>query len=357
MINIFSQIRYLFIALIITCVAMNINLKQDDEKSFKDISYSSIAKNVPIKLERLKNFLSANYLTIQLRFSSDDETFSYGNIFQTGNTNEALRLEFQPLNKSLVLILGDNNQYVIENNLEAYKDYYVKINFIAEDSFNVFLNENNKLSIRDKEIIGKKYDFDNFVVGTGFNQKRNFKGHIDNFELFIKYERNSTFSIIIKYLAILFLSLILSLYSLKLSRQNQNNKLNSCEQYKDLNDQISYFGFIISFIFFGILITKIFSFLNFGFSKWISYILIPFSSLILFYVYNFKEIFWKKIQYLLIALTITYFLVLIYKNLHIGKNAFQYIIIFLLSFLIYILYLYKNKINIKNNLTRYYFQI
>ena len=224
MITSFSHIRILFIALITICVAMNINFKKHDEKSFKDIDYSSVAKNVPVKLERLRNFISVKYLTIQLRFSSEDETFSYGNIFQTGNTNEAIRLEFQPLNKSLVLLLGDNNQYVIENNLEPFKDYNVKINFNTEDSLNVFLNENNKLSIKDKEVINKRYDFGNFVVGTGFNQKRNFNGLINNFELFIKYERNSLVSIFIKYLAILFLSLILSLYSLRLSREKQNNK-------------------------------------------------------------------------------------------------------------------------------------
>ena len=62
MITSFSHIRILFIALITICVAMNINFKKHDEKSFKDIDYSSVAKNVPVKLERLRNFISVKYV-------------------------------------------------------------------------------------------------------------------------------------------------------------------------------------------------------------------------------------------------------------------------------------------------------
>lgn len=350
-----SRIRIFFITLIIASLAMNIGLTESKVKSYKNISFSNSSSNKPIKIEKLNNFIAAKYFNIKFDFSTNDKSFSYGNIFQTGNTSEAIRLEFQPLNKSLVLILGDKNQFIVENELKEKKKYNITINYSDDDSIKVFIDGKNKLIIEDKKILKKKYDFKNFLIGTGFNQKRNFNGHINDFEMIIKYDESSIISVILQYLSIFFIFTVLSIYSVRNSKNNIKYGANYIEEDKDFQNQFSFFGFFILFIIIGILLTQFTKFIEFGYAKWISYILVPISSLALFYIYNFQFKFWNKYKSIFFILSLIFFINLIYFNFNLSEFIFQYILIFIASLFIHILYLNIIKINIYDNLLSFYF--
>lgn len=367
MIKNLSKINIFFIISIIIALSFQLNFVENTEKTITDISYQSSDINSnksiksphsPIKFDDVKNLISAKKLNIKLSFSSADASFSYGNIFQTGDSSNAVRLELQP-KSSLVLILGDHNQHTIRNNLIANKFYYIEIDYDINNYLKVFVDKKLELEIYDKNLLNNAHDYDNFYIATGFNKKRNFNGVIKNFKAKINYDELSYLSIIIKFLVFLlsFIFFIIFIYKKTLSNyKSYNNSLIDYDlENKQFINQVGLFGFIISFIGLSILFTKFTNYIDFGFMKWVSYISVPVSSILFIYIYKINKIIWKKTYIIFSFLSSLYFIFLIYNYFGSYNHIVSYTLVILLSFLFYIYLLYRDNINILFGLKKFYF--
>lgn len=367
MIKNLSKINIFFIISIIIALSFQLNFVKNTEKTISDISYQSPDINSnksiksphsPIKFDDVKNLIAAKKLNIKLSFSSADASFSYGNIFQTGDSSNAVRLELQPKN-SLVLILGDHNQHTIRNNLIANKFYYIEIDYDINNYLKVFVDKKLELEIYDKNLLNNTHDYDNFYIATGFNKKRNFNGVIKNFKAKINYDELSILSIVTKFLVFLLCIIFFTIFNYKITLNNYksyNISNNECDyENEQFINQIGIFGFIFFFIVLGILLTKFTNYIDFGFLKWVSYIGVPVSSILFIYIYKVKKIIWEKTYIIFSFLSFLYFVSLIYSYFSSYEYIISYALVILFSFFFYIYFLYRDNIDIYFGLKKFYF--
>ncbi len=362
-----SKINIFFIISIIVALSSQLNFVENTEKIIKDINYQSAniinnkllkSSNRPIKFNSVKNLINANKLNIELVFSSEDPTFSYGNIFQTGDTSNAIRLELQPKG-SLVLLMGDHNQHIIRNDLISNKFYLIEIDFDVKNYLQVFVDKKLELEIYDKSLLNNTHDYDNFYIATGFNKKRNFNGVIKNFKAKINYDELSILSIAIKYLVFLICIIFFTIIIYKKTLDNYKSYNMNNNEYDFENEQFisqtSLLGFIVFFIALGVLLTKFINFIDFGFLKWVSYISIPVSSILFIYIYKVKKIIWEKTYIIFSFFSFFYFISLIYSYFGSYNYIISFVLAILFSFLFYIYLLYRKNINILFGLKKFYF--
>ena len=361
-----SKINIFFIISIIIALSSQLNFVKNTEKIIEDISYQSpnIINNKlvkvfqhPIKFNDVRNLVTTNKLNINFVFSSADSGFSYGNIFQTGNTNNAIRLELQP-KSSLAILLGDHNQHIIRNNLIANKFYQIEIDYDVKKHLKVFVDKKLELEIYDQNLLNNAHDYDNFYVATGFNKKRNFNGTIKNFKAKINYEELSGLSIAIKFLVFLLCVIFFTIFNYNKTsahHKSYNISNNDCDsENEQFITQIALFGFILFFIVLGLLFTKLTNYIEFGFLKWFSYIGVPVSSILFIYIYKVKKIIWEKIYIIISFLSFLYFVSLIYSYFSSYDYIISYALVILFSFFFYIYLLYRDNIDLSFGLKKFY---
>ena len=367
MIKNISKINIFFIISIIIALSSQLNFVKNTEKIIEDISYQSpnIINNKlikvfqrPVKFNDVRNLITASKLNVNFVFSSADPSFSYGNIFQTGNSNKAIRLELQP-KSSLVILLGDHNQHIIRNNLIANKFYQIEIDYDVKKHLKVFVDKKLELEIYDQNLLNNTHDYDDFYIATGFNKKRDFNGTIKNFKAKINYDELSGLAITIKFLAFLLCIIFFTIFNYKTtsvnykSYNNINNNEYDYENEQFLN-QIGLFGFIFFFIVLGLLFTKLTNYIEFGFLKWFSYIGVPVSSILFIYIYKVKKIIWEKTYIIFSFLSFLYFVSLIYSYFSSYEYIISYALVILFSFFFYIYFLYRDNIDIYFGLKKFY---
>jgi hypothetical protein len=140
----------------------------------------------PVSVKKIKDYLGLNKLDISFEFSSQDSTFSYGNLFQTGDSINALRMELQP-SSNLVIVLGMGVLYPLSKTIQVDKYYDVQLQFEKNKFFKIFVDDVEVLNITDKNFLSGKFDISNIVVGTGLAEQRSLLGTVKNFNIICTY--------------------------------------------------------------------------------------------------------------------------------------------------------------------------
>jgi hypothetical protein len=138
-------------------------------------------------------FSSIKSLDLNFNFISKDPTFSYGNLFQTGNTIYALRMEIQPKNK-LIVVLPGGSIMSISNAINNGQKYNVRVEYQVNKLLKIYLDGKEVLNLSDSVYTRPSLDFSNIVLGSGLQQKRTFSGVISEFKIQGSYYHISNFS-------------------------------------------------------------------------------------------------------------------------------------------------------------------
>ncbi|WP_341915054.1 hypothetical protein [Polaromonas sp. YR568] len=190
--------------------------KQHQSVQFQNIEYrgnSSADANgksrpttTPLQLAVLPKGAELQSLDISLNFEVADDGLSYGNLFQTGDSDKAIRMEFQPPN-NLVLILGDGKILPVSDSIQAGRQYFLRLQYAASKLFLVNLNGLEVLSAPNMKSYAEKLDISHIVVGTGLAAKRTLAGSIKNFNLDAAYKTEAPLGILLL-LGVLMLALL-----------------------------------------------------------------------------------------------------------------------------------------------------
>lgn len=211
--RVFTKPIILTLLALIMLFSMASQFVPTDRISFESISYASPVPGVvnspdkrPVELfvsDPNRELVAVSTLNASLRFRNDEPTFSYGNLFQTGNSIRAFRLELQPANK-LVMILPGQRVIELVHGLKTGVEYQLAVHIVRDG--NGFVSLNGKsiyVKISDISVLldGKnvytsklfdddiftKFDIGDVVVGSGMNQRRQFIGSIRDFSISAVY--------------------------------------------------------------------------------------------------------------------------------------------------------------------------
>jgi hypothetical protein len=162
----------------------------------------------PVPVKAIKDSPELDSLDISFEFSTQEPTFSYGNLFQTGDSVNAIRMELQP-SSNLVLILGDGKIFPLSSSIQLGKYHGVHLKYERNHFFKVFVDGAEALNISNKELLAGKFDISNIVVGTGMAGQRTLLGSVRNFNLDEEYSITSLIPIISRcILALIFTGLL-----------------------------------------------------------------------------------------------------------------------------------------------------
>lgn len=76
----------------------------------------------PVSVKEIKHTLELISLDISFQFLTQEPTFSYGNLFQTGDSIHSVRMELQP-SSNLVLVLGNGRLFTVSKAIQLDKYY------------------------------------------------------------------------------------------------------------------------------------------------------------------------------------------------------------------------------------------
>ncbi len=136
----------------------------------------------PVSVKEIKRSLELNSLDISFEFSTQEPTFSYGNLFQTGDSIDAIRMELQPPS-NLVLVLGDGKLFPLSNIIQIGKYHDVQLKYDRDRFLKVSVDKTEVLNITDKGVLAGKFDISNMVVGSGLARQRTLIGSVKDFNL------------------------------------------------------------------------------------------------------------------------------------------------------------------------------
>ena len=206
----------------------------------------------PVSVKEIKHTLALNSLNISFEFSTQEPTFSYGNLFQTGDSIDAIRMELQPSSK-LILVLGEGKVFALSNTIQLGKYHNVRLQYERNKFLNVFVDETEALNITDKGLLTGKFDISNIVVGTGLAKQRTLVGAVKNFNLDGAYSYVNRVASLSRWILILLFGIVF-LKSLpyapitKITGANGNSPL----LISGLADNIAVYGFTIGFVALGL---------------------------------------------------------------------------------------------------------
>jgi hypothetical protein len=267
------------------------NQKKITDFSYKNPSFVSQTHQVPQLIYDI-NGASIRDAKISFRFTNNDPTFSYGNLFQTSSKPDGIRLEFQPQNK-LFLILGKDKLHLIGNDLKAHQPYQIDIFYKVGEGLLVNLNGRESLSLDSQAIKTEKLQISSFLIGTGFSQTRPMNGSITNFDALIQIEQATPVAKLFTWLLIpfSFLGLLLGFWLLfKLFKPitelvpSDTNELSDGPKYHNWfqNHNLCHLHSItLTLLALFIILLQILNERYFGMAKWFPYLAIPFPLLLL----------------------------------------------------------------------------
>jgi len=259
----------------------------------------------PISAKEIKHSLELNSIEISFEFLNQEPTFSYGNLFQTGDSINAMRMELQP-SSNLALILGDGKLFPLSHTIKLGKYHAVHLKYERNKFFKIFIDETEVLNITDQGVLTGKFDISNIVVGTGLAKQRTLSGVVKNFNLDAAYSYASLIATLSRWLLILVCGIVFlkSLpYAAIAKRKGENI---GASIIANLADNIAVYGFTLSFIAVGLLSINFFGTQHLGLSKWIAHLTLPAALVITILIIKRYGGLWRWMKWPLGAIFIAY---------------------------------------------------
>jgi hypothetical protein len=257
----------------------------------------------PVSVKEIKHPLDLKTLDISFQFSNQEPTFSYGNVFQTGDAIDAIRMELQPSNK-LVLILGEGKLFNISKSIQIGKIYSVRLQYDKAEFLRVIINKRNVLDITDKVLLSTKFDISHIVVGTGMARQRTLLGTVSEFSLNAAYSYYDKVASMARWLFI-------ALCGIAFLKSIPRGSITSSEggtqpSSSALFNSIAVYGLSLGFIAIALLSVHYLGDKHLGLSKWLAHLILPISLVpCLLLISRFPDL-WKWIRWPLAGIFVTY---------------------------------------------------
>ena len=260
----------------------------------------------PVSVKDISHTLELNSLDISFEFLTQEPTSSYGNLFQTGDSINAIRMELQP-SSNLVLVLGEGKLFALSKSIQIGKYHDVRLKYERNQFLKVFVDEMEVLNITDKGLLTGKFDISNMVVGTGLAKQRTLVGAVKNFNLDAAYSYVNRVASLSQWMLV-FLCGIVFLKSLPITKITGANG-SSPLVISNLADNIAVYGFCISLVALGILSINFYGEQHLGLSKWIAHLTLPVSLVAILFIIKRHEGLWKWTRWPLGSIFVAYILI------------------------------------------------
>lgn len=290
--NLLKYIYFLFFILTIFGLSKVANQQKNVVYETSQLHFNSESAKGHLNLLNFKSPALIVNASIIFEFVNHDQSFLYGNIFQTSSEANGIRLELQPGNK-LFLIIGNNRLYPIADHLLENTLYKVSISYKDQSDLAVMLNGKTALILSPLNLNGEKLQIQNFSIGSGYALSRNLNGVISNFSAAIEYRQTTLLGKVFHWilLSLAFLGLVLSFKLLPNSENGGENsslqKLTSLNFMKWVQIQnltttsYLFYPLTLALLAITILLLQFLPGNYFGLSKWIPYLVLPFSLLVI----------------------------------------------------------------------------
>lgn len=258
-----------------------------------DASMASGSPNTgPVSVKKINHPLELNSLDISFEFMTQEPTFSYGNLFQTGDSIDAIRMELQP-SSNLVLVISDGKLYPLSKSIQIGKYHGVRLKYERNQFLIVSVDETEVLNITDKGVLAGKFDISNIMLGTGLARQRTLVGSVKNFNLngaYSYYDRAASLS---RWMLI-FLCCIVFLMSLPRGPIVEvAGEGDATPTISALVDNIVMYGFSLVFVAMGLFSIHLFGEQHLGLSKWLAHLMLPISLVAILFVIKRQRSVWK----------------------------------------------------------------
>jgi hypothetical protein len=254
-------------------------LKSANHILFSSNTYdSSVLSTKPREINsfsvgNINNVLSVDTLNLNFKFISKDPEFQYGNLFQTGDSSNAIRMEIQPPH-NLFLFIGNEQSFLLENNLNTHKEYKVELNL--KDNKDLKVKINNQIALNYPYLNLNKFDFKRILVGSGYAGQRGFIGEIKDFTFDISYAHLLWVALLAKVIFLTLISILFINLFIKYILGNSGLKPPHFSSSKeDSLTSLFLYSFFIFIIFLSLGVIQTFCMKYFGFAKWLPYLILP----------------------------------------------------------------------------------
>jgi hypothetical protein len=288
--NLLKIIYFLFFLLTIFGLSKVANQTNNVVYEASQINFKSNSSKGYLNLLHLKRPSLLLEATINFEFVNHDPSYSYGNIFQTSSEANGIRLELQP-GKKLFLIIGNNRLFLIADHLLENVPYKVSILYKDTRDLRVKLNGETALTLSPLDLNGDKLQIQNFSIGSGYALSRSLNGVISNFSATVQYRQitllgRSSHWIL---LSLVFLGLTLGLKIVtnikKISINSISQRLPTFTFFEWVKIQFTtttaylFYPLTLALLTVTIWPVQFYSGNDFGLTKWIPYLTLPFSLL------------------------------------------------------------------------------
>ena len=354
----FKKISVLLFAICIcTCVYVlgeSAQSRTFQTVAFQDIEYVGVpvttgnyVKEItgPISLKQIKHPLALNSLNLSFSFMTREPTFSYGNLFQTGDTPDAIRMELQP-SSNLVLVLGNRKVFPLSDDIHLGKYHKVQLKYEREQSLKVLIDGEEVLNLPDKGSLVDRGDLSNILVGAGLGGQRTLLGSVRNFKLDSSYSHSDLRATLSKWLLIILCG-FLFLKSLPITSIVKRMEMRGVSTTPSAClDSASMYGITLSFFAVGFFLIYLLGEKYLGLTKWIVYLTVPISLLSIIFLLNLRKNVWTWAKW---PLGLTFFAYTIYNLILTSykQNAYDTSIlgVVVFSLLAVCIILYKTKLS------------
>ena len=301
-------------------ITKNISSYQDDRSYSSEISESLLTKKHPFKISLFEGSI-VNKISLKFNLTIKNESYNFGNIFQTSDDLNSIRIELQPNNKLLLFI--HNELFNVDYELESNKSYNFNLQFY-ENIFNLKINNKTFNFFPEHHI--NDIAFNEFYIGTGYSRLRNFLGDIDSISIDSNYKKEIFFISILKFfffLSCLHLLFVFCKKNLNLINIQNNSKSKIIDTY-------FLYGLLILLSLIGVFSGIIF-FSNFNIQpfKWFLYLIFP------LLIFLSKNLTLDINKFFNINFLTSILLVLIIFIVGVELKVSEFLIIFQLSFLLF----------------------
>lgn len=231
-----------------------------------------------VSLPSVKQKIDLTQLDMSFRFMTLDPTFSYGNLFQTSDGSDAVRMELQPLGR-LVVVFGDGHIFTLSETIEVAKNYDIRVEFQKDKYLKIYLDGDEVLAESGHTLLAQQLGLSHVLLGTGMSAQRNLNGSVTNFKLSADYESFTVATKLARYLLVLLCGIIF-IVSQSFPRvgraATQGDKLDR----EQLTLGFLLYGLVLFFLLCSSLIAYYFGGRHIGLVKWIPYLILPLSMLL-----------------------------------------------------------------------------
>lgn len=285
----------------------------------------------PVFVKETEHSPQLNFLDISFEFSTQDPTFSYGNLFQTGDSLDAIRMELQP-SSNLVIVLGEGKLFHLSKSIQIGTYSGIRLKYERNQVFKVFINEIEVLNITDKSVLSGKFDMSNIVVGAGLASQRTLFGSVKSFNLNCVYSYYNRTAMLSRW-GIVILCGIVFLISLPRGpiAEVTIKGSNALPTTSHLADIIAVYGFSLFFVTMSLCTIYYFGERHLGLLKWFAHLILPVSlATVVFVIIRHRWGAWKWARWPFCAIFLAY---TVYIIISIGCKPRAYDVFILCMFL------------------------